>query len=252
MAIWLALASLACPQSAAARKAAKEIVETFAREAIERAEPRVAALIDAYGDDVARVLRRVGAPGVGALEKHGAAGLRILSRWGDDGVRLLASEGDEAVRLLATHGDEAVGFMIRHPGVGRDLLGHFGKQALKPELSTESVILLNRLAEPIKASGRSEAILDVVERFGDRACQFLWRHKGTIFAAAVLASFLADPQPYIDGVKQLVVEPASRAAEGAVERTNWTLVFLGLGLAVLAALSARHGLRARREARKGA
>jgi hypothetical protein len=108
------------------------------------------------------------------------------------------------------------------------------------------------MADPIKASGRSEAILGVVERFGDRACQFLWRHKGTIFVAAVLTAFLADPQPYIDGVKQLVVEPASRAAEGAVGRTNWTLVFLGLGLAVLAGLSARHVLRARRTARKGA
>jgi hypothetical protein len=252
MAIWLALISLACPQSAAARKAAKEVVETFAREAIERAEPRVAALIDAYGDDAARVLRRVGAPGVAALEKHGAAGLRILSRWGDDGIRLLASEGDDAVRMLAAHGDDGISFMIRHPGVGRDLLGHFGRQALKSDISTESVILLNRLAEPIKSSGRSEAIFGVVERFGDRACQFLWRHKGTIFAAAVLASFLADPQPYLDGVKQLVVEPATRAAEGAVGRTDWTLVFIALGLAAMAGLAARHFIRARKASRKEA
>ena len=55
--------------------------------------PLLAALTVAY---VARVLRRVGAPGVGAMEKHGAAALRILSRWGDDGVRLLAAEGDDA------------------------------------------------------------------------------------------------------------------------------------------------------------
>ncbi len=245
MTVLLVVVSLACPQSAAARKAAREIVETFAREAVERAEPRVAKLVDAYGDDAVRALRRVGAPGVEALEKHGAAGLRILSRWGDDGVRLLAAEGDGAVRALARYGEDGVEFMIRHPGVGRDLLERFGEQALRARVSTESVITLTRLAEPIRASGRAGQIFDVVERFGDRACGFLWRHKGTIFATAVLVAFLSDPEPYLDGVKQLVVEPAARAAREAAGRADWTVVFIVLGLAAGAAWGLRRLLRVR-------
>src|SRR5438045_8754247 len=86
---WLVALSLFCVQSAAARKVAREVVDAFGREAVEAAEPRVARLVEAYGEEAATVLRKVGPPGVQAMERFGAPGLRILSRWGDDGVRLL-------------------------------------------------------------------------------------------------------------------------------------------------------------------
>jgi hypothetical protein len=222
------------PQSAAARKAAREIAEAFGREALEHAEPRIARLIEAFGDDAVRALRRAGPAAVPLLEKYGAAGVRVLGKWGDDGLRLLAAEGDEAVEALARYGDGAVEFMVRHPGVGKDLIRHFGADALRAQASTEGVILLNRLAEPIRASGRAQELLRVVERFGDRACQFLWRNKGTVFAAALLAAFLADPKPYIEGLKELVVEPASSAAQEAVRRTDWTPVVLAAVILAMA------------------
>jgi len=233
MNILLVVLSLVCAQSAAARRAAREVVEVFGREAMEAAEPRVARLIEAYGDDAAKALRKVGPPGVQALERFGAPGLKILSRFGDDGVRLLAVEGDAAVAALARYGDEAVELMVRHPGVGRDLLMQFGEQALRARLSTESVVTLNRLAGEISKSGKTAEIFGVVEKFGDRACDFLWRNKGTIFLATVLAAFLHDPQPYLDGVKQLVVQPASEVARDAAGRTNWTVVVLAsLGILI--------------------
>jgi hypothetical protein len=239
-----------CAQSAAARAAAREIAEAIGRETLERAEPRLVSLIEAYGDDAVRVLRRSGAAAVPVLEKHGAAGLRILSKWGDDGLRVLASQGDAAVQALARHGESAVEFMIRHPGAGADFVAAFGGRALRTPLETGSVITLNRLAEPIRASGRSAELLGVVERFGDRACGFLWRHKGTIFAGALLASFLADPQPYLDGVRELVVEPAAGLAREAVRATNWTLI-AGLGL-LLSGAAAWALLQGRRKARAAA
>jgi len=233
MNILLVVLSLVCAQSAAARRAAREVVEVFGREAMEAAEPRVARLIEAYGDDAAKALRKVGPPGVQALERFGAPGLKILSRFGDDGVRLLAVEGDAAVAALARYGEEAVELMVRHPGVGRDLLMQFGEQALRGRLSTESVVTLNRLSGEISKSGKTAEIFGVIEKFGDRACDFLWRNKGTIFLATVLAAFLHDPQPYLDGVKQLVVQPASEVARDAAGRTNWTVVVLvSLGILV--------------------
>jgi len=254
MGFWLAGLSLmagsswettASAQSAAARKVAREVVEAFGREALERGEIRVARLVEAHGDDVARVLKRTGAAGVEVLEKHGAAGVKILSRWGDDGLRVLVSEKDVAAEAFARYGDDAIDLMIRHPGVGRDLLGHFGEHALRGHrVSTESVVLLNRLAQPIKESGRVAEIMGVVERFGDRTCQFLWRNKGTVFGAAILAAFLSDPQPYLDGVKQLVVAPATQVAREAAKRTDWTFValaVLGLGAAAWAVRAGRSG-----------
>ena len=238
--------SLCCVQSAAARRVAREVVESFGREAVEAAEPRVARLVEAYGEEAVAVLRKVGPSGVQALERFGAPSLKILSRFGDDGVRLLAVEGEAAVAALAKYGDEAVELMIRHPGVGRDLLAQFGGQVLRRPLTTESVVALNRLAEPIRATGRSAEILAVVEKFGDRACDFLWRNKGTIFLTAVLAAFLNDPQPYLDGVKQLVVQPATQLAHDAASRTNWTLVVLATMLVVSAWLGIRWSWSARR------
>ena len=222
----IVLSGLLCAQSAAARRVAREVVESFGREAVEAAEPRVLRLVESYGDEAAAALRRVGPSGIQAMERFGAPGLRILSRFGDDGVRLLAVEGDSAVAALARYGDEAVALMIRHPGVGRDALAAFGSQVLRAPLRTESVVTLNRLADPIRRSGRSAELLAVVEKYGDRACDFLWRNKGTIFLGSVLAAFLHDPQPYIDGAKQLVVDPVSHAAQEASARTNWTLVVI--------------------------
>lgn len=238
MTSWLLIVSALLPQGAVARKAAREIVKTFGREAVERAEPRVARLLETFGDDAGLALRKAGPAGVAAIERHGTAAVRILGRWGDDGARLLASEGDDAVRLLAEHGDEAIAFMIRHPGVGRDLVAHFGANALRARVSTGSVVTLSRLADPILRSGRAGRIFDVIERFGDRACRFLWRHKGTIFVTSVLVAFLADPEPYLDGIRELAVEPMSEAAGRVVDRTDWTHVFVvalilasvGLGL----------------------
>src|SRR5439155_10907996 len=136
--------------------------------------------------------------------------------------------------------------MIRHPGVGRDLLAQFGGQVLRTRLTTESVVTLNRLAEPIRTSGRAPEILAVIEKFGDRACDFLWRNKGTIFLASVLAAFLHDPQPYLDGVKQLVVQPATQVAQDAVGRTNWTLVVIVVVVIVLGWIGIRWGWASRR------
>jgi hypothetical protein len=230
-------------QSAAARRIAREIIEVFGRETVERAEPRIARLVEEYGEEAVLALRRAGPPGVEVLERFGAAGARIVGRWGEEGVRLLAVEGEAAGVLMTRLGDEAVEFMIRHPGAGRDLLERFGAQALRAPVSTNGVVTLNRLAEPIRSSGRSAEIFGVIERFGDRACDFLWRNKGTIFAGALLASFLADPRPYLDGVKQLVVEPARGIAAEAVRRTNWT----ALGCVAVMALAAFASIIMRRK-----
>jgi hypothetical protein len=234
-------------QSQAARQAARELVEWFGRESLERAEPRVARLVEEYGEGAVRALRQAGPAGVPVIEAFGPPAVRILSKWGDRGMRLLAAEGEPACGVLARYGDEAIELMIRHPGVGRDLLGHFGREALRAPLSTESVVVLNRLAEPIKQSGRSREIFDVIERYGDRACDFLWRHKGTIFLTGALVAFLADPKPYLDGVKEIVSQPAGEVAREVAHRTQWTAVFIA-AIAILTTagfLSRYFRLRAR-------
>ena len=198
--------------SSAARKAAKELMEflrtRFAREVAEegaeKVESRLAVAITKHGDDVAAAARRVG-PRVtlSAAERWGADGAKFLSAFGDDGARLLATNGPGAMTVMKNLGEEGVDLMIR----------------------TNSGITARRLpdiAEAIKASGRSRDVLAVLEKYGDRACNFMWRNKGTIFAAAALTAFLANPAPYLDGVARLVEAPARQIAAS----TNWTAVLL--------------------------
>jgi hypothetical protein len=92
--------------------------------------------------------------------------------------------------------------------------------------------------------GHHEELLDVIERYGDRAMDFVWKNKGKLAVAAVMVSFLANPEPYINGVKDLAeagIDGAANVASTAVEaagksaaqtagevaaRTNWTVVFI--------------------------
>ncbi|MBI4563814.1 MAG: hypothetical protein HY716_03865 [Planctomycetes bacterium] len=241
LALALLAASPAAAQSGAARRAAREALEAlesrFARElaheGMGRFEISLARAVERWGDDALKAARRVGPRiALAEMERHGAPAARILARWGDDGARLLAVEGEGALRVYGALGEEGIDLLLRRRG-------------------TVEAALLPRLAEPIASSGRSAEILAVIEKHGDRACQFMWRNKGVIFGAAVLAAFLSDPRPYLDGVKELVVAPARDVALEAARRTDWNAVVFA-ALAIVAALGALRLWSRRREAQSGA
>jgi hypothetical protein len=109
--------------------------------------------------------------------------------------------------------------------------------------------------------GRTPELLGVLEKYGNPACDFVWRNKGALTLTAAAGAFLADPEPFIQGakdltgivaenaVKPLAEVPATIAREAAAEvarNTNWTWIgsLLVLALGGLAALRMR--LKARR------
>ena len=57
----------------------------------------------------------------------------------------------------------------------------------------------------LRRMGRVEEVLGVVERHGDRALDFVWRHKGALAVGSVLAAFLNDPGPFLGGTRQLAL-----------------------------------------------
>src|SRR6185503_5178963 len=59
--------------------------------------------------------------------------------------------------------------------------------------------------------GRAGELLEVIGRYGDRAMEFIWRHKGALAVSVVLA-FLADPGPFLDGARDLAAVAAEAAA----------------------------------------
>jgi hypothetical protein len=93
----------------------------------------------------------------------------------------------------------------------------------------------------LDATPRSPELLAVIRQYGDEAMAFIWRNKGALTVATLLGTFLADPEAYISGAKQLVVDPVVTPIATA---TNWTLVIL-VAVAMLVAVLAAPRLLAR-------
>ncbi len=233
----LALASgEASAQSAAVRKAARELVEflktRFAREVAEegasKLERRFVDVIDKYGDDAVKAAKRVGPRlALQTVSKHGKMGARIVARWGDDGARLLATDAPGAMKVLNLLEDEGIDLMIRRHG-------------------SRAAAQLPELAPAIANTGRKRDVLAVMERYGDRACDFIWKHKGVIFGTAALAAFLANPEPFLRGARDIAKVPMS----GIVAATDWTAVFLVAAVLAAGLAAIRLGLLRRVGPRK--
>ncbi|HEU4339771.1 MAG TPA: hypothetical protein VFS19_06855 [Planctomycetota bacterium] len=205
----------ASAQASAMRKAARELVQflkkPFAREVMEEGaenlEGRFARVMTRHGDDVtvAAAARRMGPrTALRIVEQHGLPGAKILVRFGDDGARLLTTDAARTMTVFRNLGEEGVDLMLKRRGT---------TSARLPEL-----------AAAIKASGRPSEVLAVLRKYGDPACDFIWKNKGVLAGGALLAAFLANPTPYINGVTKLVDVPMSHIAAA----TDWTAVFLAM------------------------
>jgi hypothetical protein len=163
------------------------------------------------------------------------------------------------MRLLAQHGEEATAaVLVKTRGVAEPAIESLGTPAVRAFQSVAKPQNARRLAMmaaeggELAKIGRTPELLAVIEKYGDKAMQFIWRHKGALAVSTVLATFLIEPEAYISGakeltqvvasaaVKPLAEVPAIAAKEGAAEvarKTNWTLIFLAI-IAVLTLLAA--------------
>jgi hypothetical protein len=274
----LALAVLGTPvaaradvKSTAAREAAEYVMKKFGKEAVQEGTEVLARRIEVmavkHGDDVIKAVKQVGPQALKLVDDAGAQGATA--------ARLLAKHGDEAalwvlarprgLTLVGKYGDEAAEVLIKHKGVAEPVLEQFGAsatQALKAVSAQNGRRLAmmaskdgGELATITAKLGRepAEQLVGVVGRYGDRAMDFIWRHKGVITMGAVLTAFLANPEPFLDGTKDLAgilaentLLPVSRAVAGNVD---WTLVVLCLlgfaGVLVLLRLRRRRLATAR-------
>jgi hypothetical protein len=74
-------------------------------------------------------------------------------------------------------------------------------------------------------SGRWGELVAVIERHGDRAMDFVWRHKGALTVSAILATFLAEPEVFLGGGRELIggaareaTQPLADVADAAASR----------------------------------
>jgi hypothetical protein len=258
--LWSAGASpsYADAKSTLAVDAAEYVVQRFGRQAVREGTESLAARIEVYaarhGDEFYAAVRKVGPSAFRLVEEggeHAPQVVGILSRYGEDGAVWVVSR-PRAMNLFLEHGEEAAAVLAKTRGVAEPAIAALGKPSVNAfaSLTTgQSARRLAMLAEggELTASGRASDVLGVIAKYGDPAMDFLWRHKEVFASGALLAAFIADPEPFINGVKDItkaVVEEAAKplaeasgkiaidVASVAVRNIDWNLVFKGL-LAIL-------------------
>ncbi|MFM8470795.1 MAG: hypothetical protein ACKODH_12675 [Limisphaerales bacterium] len=253
---FLALAiSLACANAfagvttAALREAAEAIMRKFGRGAAgETAEQVAEALgktIAKHGEESLPLIRSAGHRGVTALEEAGAKApevIKLFAKRGDEALWIISEKGKLAIFLK--HGDSAAEALLKHPSIADSLINQFGKPGATAlnAVSQKSAQHLAMLAEEgaLTKLGRQEELLQLVGRRGDAAMEFVWKHKGPLAVTAVLTTFLASPDKYIDGTKKLITDPI-------FAQINWTVIVCIALVILLAPFTYRWLARARLE-----
>ncbi len=247
-------ASALAQKSAAVREAAEYVMERFGREAAEETVESVASkltrLCAKHGDEAIVAVKKVGPRAFKLVEEAGEQGpsaIKLMVRYGDEAAWVISQP--KRLAIFIEHGDDAAEAMIKHKDIVLPLLERYkgpAAQAFKAVdgQSARRLAMMEKAGELAKL-GRTDGVLTTVARYGDKGADFVWRNKGALAVGAALTAFLADPEPFIAGSRDLAnvvgdvaKEPLREAARG----TNWTIV----ALSVLAVLFAIAGIKLRR------
>jgi len=217
----------------AATEAAEYVIKTFGKEAADQGVKNLAEqaerLAVKHGDEALTAFRKVGPQAVKLIDDAGEQAplaVKLLSQHGDEAAWLV-SKPDRLARV-AQYGDDAAAALIKHNQVALPLIDDLGKpaaQAMKA-LSKQEGRELAMLASDgtLKQIGRTDELLAVVSKYGDKAMSFIWRNKALLIGGTLLASFLNDPEPYIEGIIKPVASIPGQVAAQAASSIDWTLI----------------------------
>jgi hypothetical protein len=233
-----------------AREVAEVIFERFGAR-VARSVPeltaRIETLVARHGEEALLAARRGGPTAISLMEAEGSKAVRILAVYGEQGASRVLSR-PTAMTQFVKYGDEAAGVLVRHPGVAEPLIERGGIQAIKAlgTLGPQSGRRLTMMMENELANvAHHPALLDVVAKHGETAVEFLWKNKGTLAGGAALATFLADPEPFLNGTRDIasvlgenVIKPV---ASGIFTLLNIALAGIGVLLLAVIGLVYKHG-----------
>ncbi|MDZ4821398.1 MAG: hypothetical protein SGJ20_20745 [Planctomycetota bacterium] len=240
----LQTSAFASVKTQAAREATEYVMKQFSKETIEGGAEKFAAKLEVLatrnGDEALLAVKKVGPRAVDIIETAGVNGpqaAKLLSKYGDEA--LVVSRQPESLALISKYGDDAAEAMIKHPGIADDVVAAYGKEGASAmaRLNKENGLELARLMKSgeLAQIGRGANLLAVVTKYGDAGMQFIWKHKKALAVTATLTAFLANPQPFIDGTRDLgqtaiesVGNVATQVPKSIAENTDWTPVMLAI------------------------
>ena len=244
-------------KAAMARELVEFVTRRFSKEVAEEGSEvltrKVESLLVKYGDEVAEAVRKVGPRSIQLLDEAAAEGAqqsaRLLAKHGDDAIWVV---GNQSRRSIASKlGDDAAEAMIKHGEIAEPVLemaGKSGASALR-NVSTKSGRQMKMMLDEgaFVKIGRTSELMSVVGKYGDNAMEFIWKNKGALLVGTALAAFLSNPEPFINGTKDLATVAANVAIEPLAKeigsRTNWTVTIFALASACLSYLAFKQWMR---------
>jgi len=236
--------------SKAVSEATEYVIKTFGREAAEQGTEtlgkQMTKIAGKYGDEGLDAVRKVGPRGITVIQEageHGLDAVKLINRYGDDAVWVISKP--RGMAIFVKYGDDGARALIKHKGIAEEVIEAHGTSAVKALNAVGSQqarqIAMLQKDGVIKAGEQGDELLDVIIKHGDKAMAFIWRNKGALAVTAGLGTFLANPEAYIDGGKELIVEGVSRPAvemgKEVARNTNWTVLGIA-GIVVLGGLQA--------------
>ncbi len=219
------------------KKFGREMAET----GVETMTRKVETFAAKYTDNGLLAVQKLGPQAFKYADEAGEYGpqaVRIMSRYGDDAIRIVSKP--EVLKMAAKYGDDATEALVKYgPDMMTPVLNKYGDDAARAmnKLSKpEAIELATKMADPAFAKlAAPEKLLGVIGKYGDNAMVFINRHWKALAVGTVLVAFVKDPEPYLNGTKELLVDgadvliggTAGKLAEGVASGTNWT-IFLGI------------------------
>jgi hypothetical protein len=210
------------------------------REGTETVAEQVTKIAATYGDEGLDAVRRVGPRGIKVIQEAGENGLdavKLINRYGDEAVWVISKP--KGMAIFVKYGDDGARALMKHKGIAEEVIDAHGKSAVGAlnAVGTREARQIAMLQKDgvIRAGEQGNELLDVIIRYGDKAMAFIWRNKGALAVGAGLGTFIANPEAYIEGGKELIVEgvsrPASEMGKEVARNTNWTVLGIaGIGM----------------------
>jgi hypothetical protein len=135
-----------------------------------------------------------------------------------------------SLKAVSRYGDEAVVALMKHGQIGETLVERLGKEGAEA-LAKVTPRNGRRLAMMAADEGLKPELISVVRRYGDEACDFIWRNKGALAVGATLTAFVAAPEEFMNGTQKLTtavgdaaVKPLVELPKAIISQINWTVI----------------------------
>ena len=240
-------------RAAAIREGVEFMIRQFGKEAAEVGTPaltrKLESLAAKHGDDAVRAAAKAGPTSIKLIEEageHPPEEIKLFAKHGDEAIWVVSQPNRLAI--FVKHGDDAASAMMKHKAVIEPMLTNIGKPAGTALNSVGTRCgrnLTNLHADGFftQVAAKSDDLLAIISKYGDRAADFIWKNKGALVVAGALTAFVANPEPFLDDVADITKFTIEKVAEVAsvpvaettkeiASKSNITYIVAAIGIVV--------------------